>query len=63
MGKEHIAAGSKVACGTYRCNACANEFEAKEENAKLPTCSVCDSISWKTHRLVKEAAESGKDGK
>jgi hypothetical protein len=51
MLKEHIAAGTEVPPGTYRCNACANEHECKEEGEKVPQCCVCDSISWRTYRL------------
>ena len=56
MAKEHIAAGTVVAPGLYRCNACANEHECQEEGEKLPQCRVCDSISWKTYRLAKKPA-------
>jgi len=51
MAKEHIAAGTEVKAGTYRCNACANKHECKEEREQLPRCEVCDSISWRTYRL------------
>jgi hypothetical protein len=57
MPKEHIAAGAKVHAGIYRCNACANEHECKEEGEKLPQCSVCDSISWRTYRLKSSVSD------
>lgn len=60
MPKEHIAAGTKVAAGTYRCNACANEHECKEEGEPLPMCPVCSSISWRTRRLAKSGVEKPK---
>lgn len=47
MAKEHIAAGTKVAPGRYRCNACANQYECNLEE-QLPMCPVCDSISWRS---------------
>jgi hypothetical protein len=46
-----ILAGTKVARGIYKCNACANEYESKEEEEVLPICSACDSISWRNLRL------------
>lgn len=52
MPKEHIAAGTEVKPGIYRCNACANEHECCQEGEKLPLCAVCDSASWQTHRLT-----------
>ncbi len=51
MAKEHIPAGTEVPEGIYRCNACANEYETQGEKDRLPSCSVCDSISWKAYRL------------
>jgi len=59
MAKEHIPAGTEVVRGTYRCNACANEYEATDEKEKLPMCSVCDSISWRLYRLA-ESSEKPK---
>jgi hypothetical protein len=56
MVKEHIPAGKEVAPGIYRCNACANQYECTEEGQKLPSCPVCDSISWRAQRLAKEAS-------
>lgn len=56
MVQEHIGAGTRVAPGKYRCNACANEVELNEEGDKLPQCRVCDSISWRTYRLKEKAA-------
>ncbi len=47
MAKEVILAGTEVDCGVYRCNACANEHECKEEGEKLPMCVICDSMSWR----------------
>jgi hypothetical protein len=49
---EKILAGTKVAPGIYRCNACANEHESKEDGAELPVCSACDSISWRRFRAL-----------
>jgi hypothetical protein len=54
MPKEHIAAGTEVKPGVYRCNACANEHECCQDGEKLPLCQVCDSASWKTYRLTQE---------
>jgi Zn finger protein HypA/HybF involved in hydrogenase expression len=54
MAKEHIAAGSKVVPGIYRCNACANQYECTLEEQELPMCPVCDSISWRAYRLAKD---------
>lgn len=51
MPREHIPAGAKVAAGSYRCNACANEYECREDGEQLPMCQVCSSISWRTRRL------------
>jgi hypothetical protein len=51
MAKEHIGAGTQVAPGIYKCNACANEYDCQEEGEKLPQCCVCDSISWRAYRL------------
>lgn len=56
MEKEHIPAGTEVLPGVYRCNACANEHESREEGEKLPRCEVCDSISWRPLRLTKKQA-------
>ena len=56
MAKEHIPAGSKVAAGIYRCNACANQYECTLEGEELPMCPVCDSVSWRTQQLAKEAS-------
>ena len=56
MEKPHISAGTEVSPGTYRCNACANKYECREEMEKLPHCEVCDSISW---RLVRPAPGKG----
>ncbi len=47
---EKILAGTKVARGIYRCNACANVYEPKEEGEVLPVCSACDSIVWRSFR-------------
>jgi hypothetical protein len=55
MANEHIAAGSKVRPGIYRCNACANQYECTLEVDELPMCPVCDSISWRAHNLAKDA--------
>jgi hypothetical protein len=60
MAKEHIAAGTEVRAGTYRCNACANELECEETGEKLPLCCVCDSASWRTYRLKEERANEQK---
>jgi len=57
MAKEHISAGSKVAPGVYRCNACANRYECAAEGEELPMCPVCDSVSWRTLQLSKEESE------
>ena len=57
MAKAHIAAGTKVDPGIYRCNACANKYECRDEDEKLPRCEVCDSISWRTFRLTGKCAE------
>lgn len=54
MNKEHIAAGTEVRPGIYKCNACANQHEVRETSEKLPSCSVCDSISWKAARMARE---------
>jgi len=51
MKKEHIATGTTVQAGTYRCNACANEHVCKEDGEKLPLCCVCDSASWRPYRV------------
>jgi hypothetical protein len=56
MAKEHIAAGSKVAPGTFRCNASANHYECTGEENELPMCPVCDSVSWRTFKLEKDAS-------
>ncbi len=52
MPKEHIGTGTKVPPGVYRCNACANEIECREDGEKLPLCSACESSSWRTCRLT-----------
>jgi hypothetical protein len=44
---KKVLAGTKTALGIYKCNACANEYESKEEGKVLPACSACDSISWR----------------
>ncbi len=59
MPKEHIIAGTEVEPGVYRCNACANEHECREDGEKLPLCAVCDSASWKMHRPASDT-KSGK---
>jgi len=55
MANEHIPAGTKVAPGVYRCNACANQYECTLEEQELPMCPVCDSISWRTFKLTPDA--------
>lgn len=57
MAKEHIAAGTKVRPGVYRCNACANQYECTLAENELPMCPVCDSISWRAHKLAVKAGE------
>lgn len=59
--REHIAAGTKVAAGTYRCNGCANEHECKEEGEALPMCEACGSISWRTRRVAKSGGKPEKN--
>jgi len=58
MSGEKVIAGTEVAPGVYRCNACANHLETKEDKEKLPACSICDSVSWRVYRF----ASKPKDG-
>jgi len=57
MVKEHIGTGTQVPPGVYRCNACANEIECREEGERLPFCSACESSSWRTGRLMDAPAK------
>lgn len=57
MAKEHIGTGTKVPPGIYRCNACANEIECREEGERLPLCSACESSSWRTCRLIEPSTK------
>lgn len=58
MKKEHVQAGTEVVKGVYQCNACANEHEVKDDESKLPPCSVCDSISWRVFRVAADTRKS-----
>ncbi|GEM_PF-3368979 len=62
MTKEKIIAGSEVQPGKYRCNACANEYECREEGEKLPMCSVCDSVSWRQSQRFSPDSKSRSEG-
>jgi len=57
MVKEHIGTGTQVPPGIYRCNACANEIECREEGEMLPLCSACESSSWRPFRLIERSGK------
>lgn len=51
MVEKRLATGTEVPPGVYRCNACAKQFEVRENEDKLPQCSACGGFSWRTLRL------------